>query len=53
MARKIPQISAYWKTYNLQHNLQHLLIHLMEEWAKYLDKGFVIDAVLTDLSKSL
>ena len=42
-----PQISAYRKNYNSQH----VLIHSIEEWREYLDKDFVIGAVLTDLSK--
>ena len=33
-------------------NLQHVLIRLIEEWREYLDKEFVISAVLTDLSKA-
>ena len=44
-----PKISAYQKIYNSQH----VLIRLIEEWREYLDKGFVIDAVFTDLSKAI
>ena len=43
-----PQISAYRKSYNSQH----VLIRLIEEWREYLDKDFVLGAVLTDLSKA-
>ena len=43
-----PQISAYPKSYNSQH----ALIRLIEEWKEYLDKDFVVDAVMTDLSKA-
>ena len=41
------QISAYRKSYNSQH----VLIRLIEEWREYLDKHFVVGAVMTDLSK--
>ena len=41
-------ISAYQKNYNSQH----VFIHLIEEWREYLDKYFVIRAVLKDLSKA-
>ena len=40
-------ISAYHKSYNSQH----VLIRLIEEWREYLDKHFVVGAVMTDLSK--
>ena len=43
-----PQISAYRKSYNSNH----VLIRLIEEWRKYFDKGFVVGAVLTGLSKA-
>ena len=43
-----PQISAK----ALSYNLQHVLIGLIEEWREYLDKGFVVGAVMTDLSKA-
>ena len=43
-----PQISAYSKSYNSQH----VLIRLIEEWREYLDKDFVVGAVMTDLSKA-
>ena len=43
-----PQISAYRKSYNLQH----VLIRLTEEWREYLDKDFVVGAVMTDLLKA-
>ena len=43
-----PQTSAYRKNYNLWH----VLICLIEDWREYLDKEFVIGAVLTDLSKA-
>ena len=43
-----PQISAYRKSYNSHH----VLIRLIEEWRKYFDKGFVVGAVLTGLSKA-
>ena len=43
-----PQISAYRKSYNSQH----VLIRLIEEWREYLDKDFVVGAVMTDLSKA-
>ena len=43
-----PQISAYRKSYNSQH----VLIRLIEEWREYLDKDFVVGAVITDLSKA-
>ena len=39
----LPQISAYRKNYNLKY----VLIRLSEEWREYLDKDFVIGAVLT------
>ena len=42
-----PQISAYRKSYKWQH----VLIRLTEEWREYLDKDFVVGAVMTDLSK--
>ena len=42
-----PQISAYRKSYN-----SHVLIRLIEEWREYLDKYFVVGAVMTDLSKA-
>ena len=34
------------------YNSQQVLIRLIEEWREYLDKDFVIGAVLTDLSKA-
>ena len=43
-----PQSSAYRKSYNLQH----VLIRLIEEWGEYLDKDFVVGAVMADLSKA-
>ena len=43
-----PQIFTDFKNYNLQH----VLICLIEEWRGYLNKDFVIGAVLTDLSKA-
>ena len=43
-----PQISAYHKNYNSQH----VLIRIIEERRKYLDKYFVVDAVMIDLSKA-
>ena len=39
-----PKIFAYRKNYNSQH----VLIHLIEKWREYLDKDFVIGAILTD-----
>ena len=39
-----PQISAYRKSCNSQH----VLISLIEEWREYLDKDFVVGAVMTD-----
>ena len=45
----LPNISAYRKSYNSQH----VLIRLIEEWREYLDKDFVVGAVMTDLSKAL
>ena len=39
-----PQISAYRKSYNSQH----ILLCLIEEWREYLDKDFVVGAVMTD-----
>ena len=42
-----PQISAYRKSYNSQHVLNRLI----EEWREYLDKDFLVGAVMTDLSK--
>ena len=44
----LPQSSAYRKSYNSQH----VLIRLIEEWREYLDKDFVVGAVMTDLSKA-
>ena len=35
------------------YNSQHVLIRLIEEWREYINKDFVIGAVLTDLSKAL
>ena len=43
-----PQISAYRRSYNSHH----VLIRLIEEWREYLDKGFIVGAVMTDLSKA-
>ena len=43
-----PKIFAYHKNYNSQH----VLIHLIEKWREYLDKDFVIGAILTDLSNA-
>ena len=43
-----PQISAYCKNYNSRN----VLIRLIEEWREYLDKHFVVGAVMTDLSKA-
>ena len=43
-----PKIFAYRKNYNSQH----VLIHLIEKWREYLDKDFVIGAILTDLSNA-
>ena len=43
-----PQISPYRKNYNSQH----VLIHLIEEWREYLDKDFVVGAVLTNMSRA-
>ena len=37
------------KDYNRKdYNSQHVLIRLIEEWREYLDKDFVIGAVLAD-----
>ena len=44
----LPNISAYRKSYNSQH----VLLRLIEEWREYLDKDFVVGAVMTDLSKA-
>ena len=44
----LPNISAYRKSYNSQH----ILLRLIEEWREYLDKDFVVGAVMTDLSKA-
>ena len=43
-----PQISVYRNSYNSQH----VLIRLIEEWREYLEKDFVVGAVMTDLSKA-
>ena len=43
-----PFISAYRKSYSTQQ----VLIRLLEEWREKLDKNFVVDAVLKDLSKA-
>ena len=43
-----PQIYACHKSYNSQH----VLIRLIKEWREYLDKDFVVDAVMTDLTKA-
>ena len=43
-----PQISTYRKSYNSQHVLNRLI----EEWREYLDKDFLVGAVMTDLSKN-
>ena len=43
-----PQIYACHKSYNSQH----VLIRLIKEWREYLDKDFVVGAVMTDLSKA-
>ena len=43
-----PQISAYRKNYNSKH----ILIRLIEEWREWLDKDFVVGAVMTDLPKA-
>ena len=32
--------------------LHNVLIHLIEEWREYLDKDFVVGAVMADLSKA-
>ena len=34
-----------------KYNSQHVLIRLIEEWREYIDKDFVVDAVLKDLLK--
>ena len=43
-----PQISTYRKSYNSQHVLNRLI----EEWREYLDKDFLVGAVMTDLLKN-
>ena len=43
-----PFLSAYRKSYSSQN----ILISLIEEWRKKLDNNFVVEAVLTDLSKA-
>ena len=43
-----PFLSAYRKNYSSQN----ILISLTEEWRKKLDNNFVVEAVLTDLSKA-
>ena len=43
-----PFISAYRKSYNTQQ----VLVCLLEEWRERLDKNFIMDAVLMDLSKA-
>ena len=42
------KISAYRQGYSCQH----VLLKLTDEWRRYLDKNFIVGAVLMDLSKA-
>ena len=44
----LAQISAYHKS----DNSQHVLFRLIKDWKEYLDKDFVVGAVMTNLSKT-
>ena len=43
-----PYVSAYRKNYSTHH----VLIRLLEEWRKGLDDGYLVGAILMDLSKA-
>ena len=43
-----PMVSVYRKNYSTQH----VTTRLVEEWREHLDKTFVVNEVLTDLSKA-
>ena len=44
----LPFLLAYIKS----HTTQHVLTRMWEKWKKKVDSNFVVEAVLTDLSKA-
>ena len=46
------QLSKFLSAYRKGYGTQHVLMRLLEEWKNNLDKGYVVGAILLDLSKA-
>ena len=46
------RLSIFLSAYRKAYSTQHVLIRLIEEWKSNLDKGYVVGAILMDLSKA-
>ena len=45
------RLSEFLSAYRKGYSTQHVLMRLIEEWKSKLDKGYVVGAILMDLSK--
>ena len=46
------RFSEFLSTYRKNYSTQHVLMRLIEEWKSKIDKGYVVGAILVDLSKA-
>ena len=46
------RLSTFLSAYRKAYSTQHVLMRLVEEWKSKLDKGYVVGAILMDLSKA-
>ena len=46
------RLSIFLSAYRKAYSTEHVLIRLIEEWKNNLDKGYVVGAILMDLSKA-
>ena len=46
------RFSEFLSAYRKHYNTQHVLMRLIEEWKSKIDKGYVVGAILLDLSKA-
>ena len=46
------RFSEFLSAYRKGYSTQHVLMRLIEEWKSKLDKGYVVGAILMDLSKA-
>ena len=47
------RLSTFLSAYRKAYSTQHVLMRLIEEWKSKLDKGYVVGAILMDLSRLL